>query len=44
MMADGFSRQFGRLRQANSYSIGAKQTDKMTEKTPLARKQAQSAA
>ena len=44
MMEDGFSRQFGRLRQANSHSIGAKQTAKMTKKTPPTRKQARSAA
>ena len=44
LVADGFLRQFGWLRQANSGSIGAKQTAKMTKKTPPARKQARSAA
>ena len=40
LMADGFLKQFGWMRQANSGSIGAKQTAKMTKKTPPARKQA----
>ena len=44
MVADGFLRQFAWLRQANRGSIGAKQTAKMTKKTPPTRKQAQSAA
>ena len=38
LVADGFLRQFGWLRQANSGSIGAKQTAKMTKKTPPARR------
>ena len=36
LVADGFLRQFAWLRQANSGSIGAKQTAKMTQKTPPA--------
>ena len=44
LVADGFLRQFAWLRQANRGSIGAKQTAKMTKKTPPTRKQARSAA